>query len=86
MGKDEVLTQARAWGVYDQWCNDPRVLFLEEPASIERVFRSITTQSRPAARDWADSYLLAFASAADLRLVTLDKGLRLRDSAILLLE
>jgi len=37
---------------------------------LEKMFRRISKQARPAAKDWADSYVLAFAEAAGLSLVT----------------
>jgi len=86
MGKDEVLSQRQAWDVYDRWFEDSRVFFLEEPANLERALRGITRQSRPAAKDWADSYLLAFAEAADLSVVTFDRAIKQRNRAVLLLQ
>jgi len=86
MGKDEVLSQRQAWDVYDRWFEDSRVFFLEEPANLERAFRGVSRQSRPAAKDWADSYLLAFAEVADLSVVTFDRVLKQKDGAVLLLQ
>jgi uncharacterized protein len=85
MGKDEVLSPGRAWNVYDRWFADSRVLFLEEPGDLEKIFRDISRQSRPASKDWADSYLLAFAEAADLSLVSFDRGLKQKRGSVLLL-
>jgi toxin-antitoxin system PIN domain toxin len=75
---DEVMTQPQAWATYDQWYYDPRVEFLEEPAAIEAQFRAVTRLRQPATKDWADSYLAAFATVAQLTLVTFDKGLRMK--------
>ena len=86
MGRDEVLSQRQAWEVYGQWFEDSRVIFLEEPGNLEKCFRRISRQSRPAAKDWADSYLLAFAEAADLSLVTFDPALKQKNPSILLLQ
>lgn len=85
MGKDEVLSQREAWAVYDRWFEDARVLFLDEPDNLEKILRSISRQSRPASKDWADSYLLAFAEAADLSLVTFDRALKQKSESALLL-
>ena len=85
MGKD-VLSQVGAWGLYDRWFDDSRVVFLEEPPALEKLFRTYSRQARPAAKDWADSYLLAFAQSADLRLVTFDRSLKARASSALLLR
>ena len=84
---DEVMTQPQAWAVYDRWLRDPRVEFVDEPAGIETRFRALTRLQQPATKDWADSYLAAFAIIGQLTLVTFDRGLRSKaKSAILLGE
>jgi uncharacterized protein len=85
MGKDEVLSRRQAWNVYDQWFEDSRVFFLEEPANLKKMFCGISRRARPTAKDWADSYLLAFAEAADLSVVTFDRAIKQRDGSVLLL-
>ncbi len=85
--KDEVMTQPQAWAAYDRWRRDPRVDFIDEPTDLETRFRALARLRQPATRDWADSYLAAFAAASQLILVTFDRGLRRRaKSAILLAE
>jgi uncharacterized protein len=84
---DEVMTQPQAWAAYDRWLRDPRVEFVSEPTEIETRFRALTRLRQPATKDWADSYLAAFATAGQLMLVTFDRGLRSKaKSAILLGE
>lgn len=73
---DEVMNQSEAWRAYDRWLQDDRVDFLDEPAGLERRFRSATQPRHPAPKDWADSYLIAFAGVAQLTLVTFDRALR----------
>jgi predicted nucleic acid-binding protein len=72
----EVMTQPEAWQIYDQWLDDPRVAFLDEPTGLEQAFRSHSRRPSPAPKEWADSYLLAFAAASGLRLVTFDRAFR----------
>jgi len=85
--RDEVMTQPKAWAIYDHWLDDPRVEFLNEPIEIETRFRALTRLRQPATKDWADSYLAAFATAGQLTLVTFDRGLRSKaESSILLGE
>lgn len=72
MGK-EVLSQREAWNAYDRWLEDDRVSFLGEPSELEQAFRAMSRQPRPAPKDWADSYLAAFALASNLTLVTFDR-------------
>jgi toxin-antitoxin system PIN domain toxin len=82
---DEVMTQPQAWVAYDQWHEDPRVGLVEEPAEIEARFRALTRLRQPATKDWADSYLAAFATAGQLTLVTFDRGLRAKAKSVVVL-
>ena len=83
---DEVLSQIQAWQAYDRWLRDDRVGFLDEPAGIESHFRSATRLRHPAPKDWGDSYLAAFAAAAQLTLVTFDRALRAKVKPLVLLS
>lgn len=76
MGQDGVLTQAEAWKTYDRWLENESVSLLPEPARIDPEFRSLSNQNHPAPKAWTDAYLPAFASAADLTLVSFDQGFR----------
>ena len=83
---DEVMTQPEAWRVYDSWHKDPRIEFADEPSEIETRFRALTRLRQPATKDWADSYLAAFAAAGQLTLVTFDRKLGARAQSVALLE
>ncbi|HLX85164.1 MAG TPA: TA system VapC family ribonuclease toxin [Terriglobales bacterium] len=85
MGSD-VMTQSEAWQIYDRWLDDLRVSYLEEPTGLEQAFRSHSRRGIPAPKEWADSYLLAFAAVSGLRLVTFDQGFRGRAKDLLLLK
>ena len=85
MGMDQVLSQVDAWRVYDTWLADDRILLIQEPSTIEPAFRTLSRQKHPAPKDWADSYLVAFAQAAGLTLVTFDQGLRAKSQDALIL-
>jgi toxin-antitoxin system PIN domain toxin len=82
----EVLSQAGAWEVYDHWLGDERVLFLDEPAGLDRTFRAFSRRKQSAPKNWADSYLAAFASVSGLTLVTFDQAFRGKIRDLLLLE
>jgi toxin-antitoxin system PIN domain toxin len=82
---DEVMTQPRAWSAYDRWHDDPRVELMDEPAALETQFRALTRLRQPATKDWADSYLAAFATAGHLKLVTFDKSLRAKAKSSVML-
>ena len=83
---DEVMTQPEAWRAYDSWHKDSRIEFAEEPSEFDSHFRALTRLRQSAARDWADSYLAAFAAAGQLTLVTFDRALGARVRSVALLE
>ena len=73
----QTLTLRRAWTVYDQWLNDPRVEFHPEPRGLDAVFRETTAPfaGKPASKWVGDCYLLAYAKHSRSALVTFDKAL-----------
>jgi toxin-antitoxin system PIN domain toxin len=81
----DVRTQRAAWQAYDTWQGDERVGFLDEPVDLEARFRSLTRLRHPAPKDWADSYLAAFAETSDLVLVTFDGALKSKTARATLL-
>ena len=83
---DEVMTQPEAWAAYDRWHQDERVELMDEPSGLELRFRALTRLRNPATKDWADSYLAAFATAGQLMLVTLDRALRTKVKPVVILE
>jgi uncharacterized protein len=85
MGADEVMSQPEAWETYDEWLGDDRIGFLDEPPGLDADFRMVTKSSDPSPKDWADSYLLAFASSARFQLVSFDKAMRSKSKDVILL-
>jgi len=85
MTAEEVLTQRQAWQVYDRLLEDDRILFIDEPAALESTFRAASQLRRAAPKDWADSYLIAFARSAGFHLVTFDKAIGRKASDVILL-
>lgn len=81
-----VLSQKSAWQTYDDWLVDGHAMFTEEPSSIERIFRSLSDGRQVAPKDWADSYLSAFAQVSGFRLVTFDRVLQRRTPGSVLLS
>jgi len=69
-----VQSQQDAWRSYDKLANDPRVIFLTEPPSVETSFRSLAQATAPSRALWTDAFLAAFALENKLRLVTFDQG------------
>ncbi len=86
MGPDQAKSQQEAWNAYDHWLADERVEFLDEPSGLEGQFRTLTRSPHPSPKDWADSYLAAFAKASGLTVVTFDRAFQSRAKDLLLLE
>lgn len=73
MGKAAVnLTQA--WDAFDQLFADPRVGYVDEPANIEPIWRSLTQHQSYSPKVWSDAYLAAFAQVIGFEIVTFDQG------------
>lgn len=74
---EQTLTLRRAWHVYDQWLNDPRVEFFPEPRDLDAAFREAGAPfaGKPASKRVGDCYLLAYAKQCGATLVTFDKAL-----------
>jgi uncharacterized protein len=84
MGSD-TRKMSEAWELWDKVCADDRVAFLPEPEIIEHEFRRLSGSNTPSPKIWADSYLLAFARVAGLKLVTFDRGLHSKGAEVLIL-
>ena len=83
---DDAMTQASAWSTYDRWLMDDRVEFMQESSTLEIRFRMTTRLRHPAPKDWADSYLAAFAETAGMTLATFDRALAKKVKASMLLS
>jgi hypothetical protein len=84
MGKD-TRSMPEAWKLWDRIWADDRVSFLAEPEDLEKESRKRSQLSSRSPKVWADVYILAFASAADLKLVTLDQALKSRSDNVIVL-
>ena len=82
---DEAKTMSEAWSLWDPVWADSRISYLAEPEGIENNFRDLSQRSSRSPKVWADSYLLAFASVAGLKLVTFDRALSVRQADVLVL-
>ncbi len=86
MGPDQVKNQQEAWTAYDRWLEDERIEMLEEPGGLEAHLRALTRSPHAAPKEWADSYLAAFAISSRLTIVTFDRSFRGKAKDLLLLE
>jgi toxin-antitoxin system PIN domain toxin len=85
IAKHETLNQLQAWAAYDHWLKKGGAIFQEEPLGLEVEFRSFATRTTPSPKEWADSYLAAFAAAGSMELITFDHALSLRAKRSVLL-
>jgi hypothetical protein len=57
------------------------------PAGLDAAFREASKRLRhPAPKDWADSYVAAFADISDFTLVTFDHAFRTKAQSVLVLK
>jgi uncharacterized protein len=81
----ETLTQRQAWHVYDLFLKEGGAQFLSEPRTLENTFRQLSRQPSASPKDWADSYLAAFALESGATLVTFDKALAAKGKGAIIL-
>jgi toxin-antitoxin system PIN domain toxin len=84
LGQD-AQTMAGAWKLWDRMTADDRIAYLPEPEGLEGAFRATSAMASPSPKVWADAYLLGFATAAGLKVVTFDRALRGRGPNVLIL-
>ena len=72
MGGD-AIDRSQAWRTYDLLWADERVLWADEPAELDAVWRAISARDDRSHQLWTDDYLAAFAQASESTLVTLDR-------------
>jgi toxin-antitoxin system PIN domain toxin len=72
----QLLTQQKAWQLYDRLCQDERIRYLSEPLALEPRFRRLTQGRLPAHKAWSDAYLAAVAGEAGLTVITFDRDFR----------
>lgn len=73
MGSD-VLSSRSAWRAYQTISADERMSFAAEPLELEHAWKKLTSHDRPTPKVWTDAYLSAFAQAAGMQLVSLDRA------------
>ncbi len=74
---DAPLSNKDAWLVYQQALSDDRIgSLVSEPHGIEPIWQRLSTRGAASPKLWMDSYLAAFAIAAGMTLVTIDKAFR----------
>jgi len=72
---NRVKTQRQAWEIYDEFLFAGNARLMQEPRLLDESFRRLANLNLASPKDWADSYLAAFAREAAVTLVTFDKAL-----------
>jgi toxin-antitoxin system PIN domain toxin len=72
------ITRSAAWRLFDRLWSDERVLWAEEPAELDAVWRAFSARDDKSHKLWTDDYLAAFAQTSDATLATLDRKLPAR--------
>lgn len=75
MGED-ALSPRQAWDTYDTARLDSRISFRQEEAGFSEFWREIGEEISGGPNAWTDAYLAAFASHADLTIITFDRRFR----------
>lgn len=72
--KEEALDATTCWETWDAFTADSRIrVEYAEPDGLEREFRRLTRGKNYYPKLWTDAYLAAYASAANLKVATLDR-------------
>src|SRR5262249_49317126 len=70
---DDAVGRSQAGRTSEQLWSDERVLWADEPAELDAVWRAISARDDKSHKLWTDDYLAAFAQASDATLATLDR-------------
>ena len=73
---EHAVSAGIGWRLIDDLLQDERLEFLAEPSGVDAVLPGLFKHPAPTGKLVADAYLAAFAMAASIRLVTLDRGFR----------
>ena len=74
----EARTRRQAWDLMDHLLADPRIDVLPEPDNLVPLWMALSKRDDRNHALWTDDYLAAFAVAAELEVVTLDRPFRAR--------
>ena len=70
------LTNREAWSAYETLLTDDRIVFRDEPAGVEPLWKEFAARGTASPKLWMDAYLAAFALAGRYRMITTDAAFR----------
>ena len=68
------MSNAEAWGVYEAFIADDRIVFRDEPPGLGVLWKKLAARRTSSPKLWMDAYLAAFAVACGAQRVTSDKA------------
>ena len=68
------LSNAEAWGVYEAFIADDRIVFRDEPPGLAVIWKKLAVRRTSLPKLWMDAYLAALAIACGAQLVTTDEA------------
>lgn len=72
---DDAIDRNEAWRVFGRLWSGERVLWADEPAELDAVWRAMSARGDKSHKLWTDDYLAAFAQTRGATLATLDRKL-----------
>ena len=69
-----VRTQKGAWEIVDQFSQNGRVQYMDEPPGVTAAFRDLTQRNIRGNSSWSDAYIGAVAQRSGLTIATFDRG------------
>lgn len=73
---EDAKTMPEAWRMLDEFLDDLRVGFLDEPQDLATQWRAYAHRPLKATNLWNDAFLAAFAKAWEFEVVTFDTDFR----------
>lgn len=70
------IANDQAWVKWEALIALPQLVWLEEPAGLESLWRKLACRATASPKVWMDAYLAAFAIAGGFRLATLDRDFK----------
>jgi toxin-antitoxin system PIN domain toxin len=74
--QNDVLAPIDAWGAYDDFRADSRIVFMPEPRDFGEQWRRAEAEISAGPNAWTDAYLAVFAKHVDATVVTFDRGFK----------
>ncbi len=68
------LTNREAWAVLEDFIEDERITFADEPFGVTNAWKTLATRDTNSPKLWMDAWLAAFAPCSRWQMVTTDNA------------